>query len=113
MDASLAILICDRDTAFREALRNFLYAAGYSHVEVVATVRHALAKIRYKHYRHVLLGVSTPGSDARRLAAIARRRQPEARILILVSVQDQACIRDASFDYVLKEDIFSDLLSLM
>ena len=82
-------------------------------VEVVATVRHALAKIRYRHYRHILIGVSTPGSDARRLAAIARRRQPEAKLLVLVSVQDQACIRDASFDYVLKEDIFSDLLSLM
>lgn len=113
MDASLAILICDGDTAFREALRNFLLAAGCSHVEVVATVPHALAKIRYKHYRNILIGVSTPGSDARRLAVIARRRQPEAKILLLVSVQDQACIRDASFDYVLKEDIFSDLLSLM
>jgi len=113
MNPSSAILIYDRDALFREALRNFLLAAGYPQVEVAATVRHALASIRCRHYRHILISVSTRGSDARRLAAIARRRQPQAKILLLVSVQDQARVRDVSFDYVLKEDIFSDLLSLM
>ena len=107
------LIVCDRDVFFRESLRDFLLAAGYPEVEVAATVRHALAKIRYRHYLHILISVSTRGSDARRLAAIARRRQPQAKILLLVSVQDQARVRDVSFDYVLKEDIFSDLLSLM
>ncbi len=107
------LIVCDRDVFFRERLRNFLLAAGYPEVEVAATVRHALTKIRHKHYLHILIGILTRRSDATRLAAIARRRQPQAKVLLLVSVQDQACIRDASFDYVLKEDIFSNLLSLM
>lgn len=107
------LIVCDRDVFFREKLRNFLLAAGYPEVEVAATVRHAIANIRYRHYRHILISVSTLGSRATRLAAIARRRQPEAKLLLLVSVQDQPCIRDASFEYVLKEDIFSNLLSLM
>lgn len=107
------LIVCDRDLFFRETLRNFLLTAGYVEVEVAATVRHALASIRFRHYRHILISVSRPGSGARRLAAIARQRQPEAKILLLVSVQDQPCIWDASFDYVLKEEIFSDLLSLM
>ena len=107
------LIICDRDTLFREALRNFLFAAGYVDVDVAATVRHALAKLRYQCYGHILIGVSKPFSRGRRLAAIARRRQPEAKILFLVSAQDQPFIRDASCEYVIKEYVFSNLLGLM
>ena len=38
---SHAILICDRDALFREALRNFLLAAGYHQIEIATTLREA------------------------------------------------------------------------
>ena len=84
MIPSQAILICDRDTGFREALRNLLFAAGYPAVEVVATVREALARLRretlqLRSHRH-----SAARSTERRWAIVARRRQPEAKLLFVV-----------------------------
>ena len=109
----LAILIYDRDALFREALRNFLLAAGYAEVVIAATVREALAKLRCESYGHILIGISKPLSRGRRLAAIARKRQPEAKILFLVGAQDQPFARDAAFEYIIKEYVFSNLLGLM
>lgn len=108
-----AILVSDRDTAFREALRNFLLAAGYTQVEVAASVKEALSRLRRERYRHVLIGVSRPFSLGRRLATIAQRRQPEARIFFLVGAKDQPFIKDASFETVIKEYVYSNLLELM
>jgi DNA-binding NarL/FixJ family response regulator len=110
-----AILVCEPDILFREALRNFLLAAGYSQIEVAVTAREALAKLRCERYGYVLIGVSRPLSRGRRLAAVAQRRQPEARILFLVSADDQPFIKDASSEYVIviKEYIFSNLLESM
>lgn len=114
MNASPAILIvCERDSLFREALRNFLLAAGYAEVQVAATVREALTKLRCQCYGYILIGVSTAFARGRRLAAIARRRQPEAKLLFLVSAQDQPFARNASCEYVIKEYAFSNLLELM
>jgi len=108
-----AILVSDRDIAFREALRNFLLAAGFVQVEVAATVQEALSKLRCERYRHVLIGVSRPYSLGRRLAAVAQRRQPEAKIFFLVAAKDQPFIKDASFETVIKEYVYSNLLALM
>ena len=113
MNPSSAILVYDRDALFREALRNFLLAAGYAEVVIAATVREALAKLRCESYGHILIGISAPLSRGRRLATIARRRQPEAKILFFVSAQDQPFARDAAFEYVIKEYVFSNLLGLM
>ncbi|MGH8602951.1 MAG: response regulator [Gammaproteobacteria bacterium] len=107
------LIICERDPLFREALRNFLLAAGYVNVEVAATMRDALIMLCCECYGHILIDVSTPFSHGRRLAAIARKRQPEAKILCLVSAQDQPFARDASCEYVIKEYVFSNLLELM
>ena len=106
-----AILVCDRYTAFREALKNFLLAAGYSQVEVVATVRETLARLRNEHYGYVLIGVSRPVSAGQRLAAMAQRRQPEAKIFILVAAKDQPFVKDATFETVIKEYVYSTLLA--
>lgn len=113
MNPSPAILVCDRDSVFREALRNFLLAAGHSQVEMAATVREALASLRRRTYSYVLIGVCRPFSCGRRLAVIVRRRQREATIFFLVSAQDQPFITDVSCDYVIKEYVFSNLLELM
>ena len=107
------ILVCDRDFLFREALRNFLLAAGYAQVEVAATVQEALSGLRRKRYRHVLIGVSRPFSLGQRLAAVAQRRQPEAKIFFLVAARDQPFIKEASFETVIKEYVYSNLLELM
>jgi len=109
----LAILIYDHDALFREALRNFLLTAGYAEVVIAATVREALTMLRRESYGHILIGISAPLSRGRRLARIARRRQPEARILFFVSAQDQPLASDATFEYVIKEYAFSNLLCLM
>ncbi|MCI0558514.1 MAG: hypothetical protein MN733_08470 [Nitrososphaera sp.] len=107
------LIVCNRDPLFREALCNFLLAAGYSQVEVAATVREAFIKLRRDCYGTILIGVSTPFSRGRRLAAVARRRQPEAKILFLVSTDDQPFIKDVKFEYVIREHVFSSLLGLM
>jgi DNA-binding NarL/FixJ family response regulator len=108
-----AILVYDRDTSFREALRNFLLAAGYPQVEVAATIRAALIKLRHEHYGYILIEVSHSLSEGRRLAAVAQRRQPEAKIVFLVGAKDQPFIKDVSFETVIKEYVYSNLLELM
>lgn len=109
MTISSAILICDREHFFREALLNFLLAAGYSKVEVVASAREAAAKFRHQRYGCVLIGLEQFFSPQQRLATIAQRRQPEAKILMLVRAEDQPFIKDARFNYVIKEQVFSNL----
>ena len=113
VNALPAILVCDRDSAFREALRNFLFAAGYAGVEVVATVRDALAMLRHRHYRCILVGLSRPLSTARRLASVARQRQPGAQVLFLVGAADAPLVRDTSLVYVIKEHAFPILLDVL
>ncbi|MCU0736333.1 MAG: hypothetical protein MUF20_12605 [Methylotetracoccus sp.] len=112
-DLSDAVLVCDQDVVFREALRNFLLAAGYARVEVAATPCEAFPKLRWDHYRYVLIGVTRPFSRAWRLAAIARQRQREAKIFFLVEAMEQPFVGDASRDYVIKEYVFTNLLELM
>ena len=72
------LIVCDRDQFFRETLRNFLLAEGYPDVEVAATVQDALRKLRHECYGGILIGIPTLVARGRRLAAVARRRQPEA-----------------------------------
>lgn len=107
------LIFYERDALFREALHNSLLAAGYLEVEVAATFRDALTRLRCQCYGHVLIGAAKPFSRGRRLAAIARRRQPEAKILLLVNSEDQPPGEDSSFECLLKEHVFSNLPELM
>jgi len=110
---SAILIICDRDAVFREGLRNFLLAAGYREIEIAVTVREALKRLRGECYGHVLIGVSRTFVRERRLAAVARRRQPKAKILFLASGNDQCAMKSAPFECVIKEQAFSTLLALM
>jgi DNA-binding NarL/FixJ family response regulator len=107
------LIIGELDPYFRERLRNFLLAAGYREVEAALTVREALAKLRGKSYRCVLIGVSRPRSVERRMASVVQRRQPEARLVFLISADDVAFFKNNSFAYVIKERAFSTLLELL
>jgi len=113
MSGVLAILVYDRDTQFREALRNFLLTAGYSRVEVVATGRDALALLRHERYRFVLVGLSQPLSRARRLADVVRVLQPDATVVFLVDAADAPAVEDTSLVYVIKEGAFPILLDVL
>ena len=113
MTISSAILVCDRDRLFREALRNFLLAAGYSQMEVVATAREAMAKLRRQSYGHIFIGLVRPFSRARRLAVIAQRRQPQAKIFLLTNANDVVIFPADSSAYVIKEHAFESLLNLL
>lgn len=110
---SSAILICDRDQPFREALRNFLLAAGYSQVEIVATAREAIAKLRRQSYERIFVGMAQPFSRARRLAVVAQHRQPRAKIFFLLNAEDLAILPADSSDYIIKEHAFESLLKLL
>ncbi|MEO8137959.1 MAG: hypothetical protein ABI831_28775 [Betaproteobacteria bacterium] len=111
MDPLFAILVCDGDAGFREALRNFLFAAGYSRVDVVASVGAALAQLRREDYRCILFGLAgQPSSVARRLAAVTQRRQPQAKLLFIVDAADARDVDDASLVCVIRERAFSTLL---
>jgi len=112
-DSAQAILVCDRDAAFREALRNYLLAAGYARVEAVGTIRDALGMLRRGRYRCILIGLSRPGPSAERLARVARRRQPGASVLYLIDAADAGAVRDASVVYVLRERAFPVLLDVL
>jgi len=113
MSSAQAILICDRDAGFREALRNLLFAAGYPTVEVVATVRDGLARLRRRRYRCILIGIPRLLSMERRWTIVAQQRQPGARLLFVVPADDNTTsIGMAPFEYVIKERVFSTLLPL-
>jgi DNA-binding NtrC family response regulator len=113
MSSPKAILICDRDAAFREALRNLLFAAGYPAVEVVGTVREGLARLRRRRYRCILLGIPRLLSMERRWTMVVRQRQPGARLLFVVPADDDTTsIGTVPFEYVIKERVFATLLPL-
>jgi DNA-binding NtrC family response regulator len=113
MSSSSAILISDRDDLFRGSLMNFILSAGYSHVDVVASAREAMAKLRHERYGYVMIGIVQPFSRGRRLAAIAQRRQPMAKIFLLISAEEQPFIQNDSLNYVVKEHVLGSLLELM
>ncbi len=113
MNSVFAILICDCNHLFREALRNFLLAAGYSQVEVVATAHEAMAKLRRQSYGHVFIGLARPFSRARRLAVIAQKRQLGAKIFLLINANDLVILPADSSDYIIKEHAFESLLNLL
>ncbi len=107
------ILIYDRYTAFLEGLNNFLLAAGYKEIEATPSVRTALAKLRRTRYRYIFIGFSPPVSVGKRLALAAKRRQPEAKIFCLISAKDQAEFKEFSENTLIKEYLYSSLLTLM
>ena len=83
MNPSSAILVFDRDALFREALRNFLLAAGYAEVVIATTAREALAKLRCESYGHILIGIATAaftrtatGGDSSQTAAQSKNFVP-------------------------------------
>jgi len=100
-------------SSLSRGLRNILLSAGYSQVEVAATIRVALTMLSSNAYGYILIGVSRSFVRERRLAAVARCRQPKAKILFLVSGDDRTAIKNAPFECVLKEQAFSTLLALM
>jgi len=113
MNSTSAILICDRDHLFRESLRNFLLAAGYLHIEIATTVQEALAKLRRERYGCILIGMTRPPRKAWRMAAVAKRRQPQAKLLLMAAADEPPFAQNDSFEYVLKEQIYSDLLQCL
>jgi DNA-binding NarL/FixJ family response regulator len=113
MSALSAILIYDRDTLFGEALQNFLFAGGFSSVDVATTVQEALGRLRRNHYNNILIDLSPRRSGQRRWSAIIQRRQPDAKIIFLIKAVDQPLIQECAFDHVIKEYVFSSLLELI
>jgi DNA-binding NtrC family response regulator len=108
-----SILVCDRDAAFREALKNFLLAAGYPEVAVAATIRAALVKLRHEQYGYVLIGVFRSLTAGQRWSMVVQRRQPQAKVFFLVGARDQPFFRDALHETIIKEYVYSNLLTLM
>lgn len=113
MSALSAILVYDRDMLFGEALQNFLFAAGFSTVDVAATVLEALGKLRHKHYTNILIELTPSRSCEGRWAAVIQRRQPGAKIIFLMKAAEQPFIQEGAFDHVIKEYVFSSLLELI
>jgi DNA-binding NtrC family response regulator len=106
---SHAILVCDRDALFREALRNFLLSAGYHQIEIATTLRDAMAKMRRERYRCIIVGVWRPPYSQRRFLAVVQQRQPHARVLFLVNADNAADADDSTGDFVTREHAFSVL----
>lgn len=113
MKPPVPILIFDQDSLSREAVRNFLLAAGCAPVDVARTASEALAKLGRRKYHYVLIGISGYLLQGRQLALQARRLQPDAHVFPLIDARDLSLIHDDAFEYIIKESVFSTLLELM
>lgn len=113
MKQPVPILIFDQDSLSREAVRNFLLAAGCAPVDVATTPSDALAKLGSRSYHYVLVAISGDLLQGRQLAVQARRLQPGANVFPLIDARDLPQIHDDAFEYIIKESVFPALLELL
>jgi DNA-binding NarL/FixJ family response regulator len=111
-EKSAAILIFDRQRLFREGLRNYLLASGYTHIRIAVSIQSVLSKLRQESFALILLGVSAPTFSVKRLVKVVRLRQPAAEVFLLVTAKDQSYIQDEPVQVLLKEYVYADLLEL-
>jgi DNA-binding NarL/FixJ family response regulator len=112
IDPTFRILIFDHDDVLREALRNFLLAAGYVDVEVAATTEETFGKLKAASF-HLVFFAITPFLSGRELLREAQRLAPDAKIFPLIDADDQQLIDNDDFDYVIKESVLSNVLGLV
>jgi len=111
-EKSAAILIFDRQKPFREGLRNYLLASGYTHIRMAVSIQSVLKELRQVHFALILLGVSAPNFSVLRLLKVARIRQPGAEVFLLVAARDQAYVREVPAPVLLKEYVYANFLEL-
>lgn len=112
-EKSAAILIFDRQSLFRESLRNYLLASGFTNICTALSIQAVLAKFRQERFALILLGVSVPMAPVLRLAKVAQLRQPAAKVLLLLAASEQCCLSDAPALVLLKEYVYANLLDLI
>lgn len=113
LPSGTSVLILECDPLFRAALGNHLLSAGIARVDSANSIPKALMHLRRGYYQMVLIGCCRPFRRALRLAASAARRQPQARILGLISAADHMEAPRSGFDYVIRERAFADLSEWM
>lgn len=113
MNSAPAILVYDRDPLFLDALRNFLFTAGFSYVDSTSTVRKTLAQLHRAHYGYVMIELRQQTPCERRWAAVIQGGQPKAKIIFLIKAADQPFMQTSVFEYVIKEDVYSSLMDTM
>ena len=113
MKPPVPILIFDQDSLSREAVRNFLLAAGCAPVDVARTASETLAKLGRRKYNYVFIRMSGDLLQGRQLALQARQLQPDARVFPVIDARDQPLIHDDAFEYMIRESVFSTLFELM
>ncbi|MBS0153063.1 MAG: hypothetical protein JSS38_00580 [Nitrospira sp.] len=108
-----AILVYDRDPLFLDALRNFLFTAGFVSVDSTTTVRKTLARLHLTRYRYVLIELTQQVPCERRWATVIQRHQPSAKIIFLIKAADRRLIQPGIYEHIMKEDIYSSLSDVM
>jgi hypothetical protein len=104
-----AALACDVDPGFRAALHNFLLASGYARVEVVGTLGCALARLRQQRVDAFLVGCVPRAASIARLERLVRRRQVDAKLLLLLPATYAHVLPVTSSLCVLKVRAFAGL----
>jgi hypothetical protein len=112
MSATRSTLLYDRDADFRETLKNVLLAAGCEEVESVGRLRDFFVELRKGAFASIVVTLSRPLSTAERFAALARRLQPHATLLFLVSAADAPLVGDRRHAYAIRERAFAVLPDL-
>lgn len=115
MNSLPAILVYDRDPLFLDALRNFLFTAGFASVDSTTTVRKTLARLHVTHYSYVLIELTQQVPGERRWEAVIQRYQPNAKVIFLIKAVDRRLIQPGIYEHIMKEDIYlslSDVISL-
>ncbi|NJD08685.1 MAG: hypothetical protein FIA97_19660 [Methylococcaceae bacterium] len=113
MQPSTAVLIAECDPLFCTALRNHLLSAGVDSVDLAMSVRRALWKLRQQDYGTVLIGFCPPFRRAERLAAVVRRRQPQARAWCLISAADLRDAPSGPYQFLIRERSLCELTDLI
>ena len=113
MNSLPTILVYERDPLFLDALRNFLFTAGFASVDSTTTVRKTLARLHATNYSYVLIELTQQVPNEQRWATVIQRHQPSTKVIFLIKAADRGLIQPGVYEHLIKEDIYSSLSDVM
>jgi len=102
----MKILVVDDEPVALSSVRRLLKRRGYTNVEICATGKDAIPKIKNNDYDIVLLDLLMPVVDGLQVLEATKPFRPQTEFIILTAVDDIAtavkAIRVGAYDYLVK-----------